>query len=851
MFIHFLKKIIKMVVSINRGKKGIKGYLETAQKKDRDFTRDVADKRVILEGDLELTDAIIKTVPTQSKYYHIVLSWKEDEVSIEDMQKAIKEFKEFAFKAYKDTEYNFYAEAHLPKLKSYVDKKTGEVKIRKPHLHIVVPEINLESGLKLKPLGFIKNQSINYIDAFTEKFNMENGFASAKDNRSNLLKNHNIVLREEILNAILKEKINSFEDFKSYLENNFDNVKVRNAKKENPYFNVKPEYHLKGTNLNDFVFSKEFIENYSYEDKLYFLAQSAEKEEFIEKKEPSINKQKMKEYDNQLSYWNELISREIKYISQNTKYYKEVYKFLLKEEKIEVLNQKEQEYYKKYDLKAQIEDEIKDISNEDIENLIMEKSPKAKNEKHNFVSQKLENIKEDNALSKIDFQKINLKRVYEILKSEKGVLDVKYKLNEKQDVIKAGSKELDSKEFLVEQMNLLADEIHLLGKSIQKIEEIDYNKNLSNMIEKGNSMAIQVNVKTNAKDKNQIDYMQVGTVDRIGRYIGFIYDQADNQNKSSATLFVVNDKVVDFEEFRKLPNYKELDNKMNSLVNASKEEHYSKELKMNYIKENLSLTQQGQSYANSKFNFNELRPIEAGISKFDNMKSLDKNIFTKAKEFVLENWYKGKDKIQFMLTSKKDLAASNVLLAAELKEMKASLEHIKTYQQALKEKNKLLQQQIPKENNITSGETESSKDNKKEFTFKEVYQKVKDLDGKLDNAKDIKELSDYSQDFIEKRDTALELLNNIKVNSSLINLDENQFNSLTQKEAHTLNLMVDNKISVNSKDSIGKVIDVLKNVQTMSIEQELDFEQLLSKTMDKLVEKHAVKVQQKETEQER
>ena len=59
-------------------------------------------------------------------------------------------------------------------------------------------------------------------------------------------------------------------------------------------------------------------------------------------------------------------------------------------------------------------------------------------------------------------------------------------------------------------------------------------------------MSIKVNIKTNVANSQNIDYLQIGTADKVGRFTGLIYDQADNSGKSSATLYVIADKVVDY-----------------------------------------------------------------------------------------------------------------------------------------------------------------------------------------------------------------------------------------------------------------------------------------------------------------
>lgn len=271
-----------MIIEVNGGKEGVVDYLRTGQKKDREFTRDFMDKRVSLSGDLDVTDSIIKSLDFTENYHHITLSFKEDFMSIDDLQKANDEFEKFVKVAYKNSELNYYSEAHLPKLKSY-KSKSGEIVIRKPHIHIVIPNINLESEKYMEPFGFVKKNK-NYIDSFQELHNQEFGFESPKDNLRNEFNvessvvsrvkgdifERNKVEKEEILNHILENKIESNKDFKKYLETQ-GVVKVRNKGKENEYFNLKLPHHSQGINFKEHCFSEEFLEKYSFERKLGFL----------------------------------------------------------------------------------------------------------------------------------------------------------------------------------------------------------------------------------------------------------------------------------------------------------------------------------------------------------------------------------------------------------------------------------------------------------------------------------------------------------------------------------------------------------------------------------------------------
>ena len=103
-----------MLVRVGGGTAGIKQYLEDGRKQGRGQTRDELDERVILSGDLEITDLVIDHFDSAGdKYWHVTLSFKEDEISRETLQAITEEFRQFAFAAYRDDEYTFYAEAHL------------------------------------------------------------------------------------------------------------------------------------------------------------------------------------------------------------------------------------------------------------------------------------------------------------------------------------------------------------------------------------------------------------------------------------------------------------------------------------------------------------------------------------------------------------------------------------------------------------------------------------------------------------------------------------------------------------------------------------------------------------------
>jgi hypothetical protein len=255
---------------------GVKEYLEDGRKLGRELERDEMDERVILIGDLELTNSIIQSIKVASdvdRYLSVTMSFKEDEVSRETLLAITEEFRAFVFAAYRSDEMNFYAEAHLPKVKSYLDDASGKLVERKPHIHVVIPKTNLISGSHLEPLGFVKS-NIDFIDAFQEHINAKYGLAGPKDNRriefsdasemisrykGDLFKGSSRDLKETLLDSMLDRKIEQYDDFTALLAEH-GQTRLRNRGHENEYPNVKAADAVKGVNLKDHVFSRAFVE---------------------------------------------------------------------------------------------------------------------------------------------------------------------------------------------------------------------------------------------------------------------------------------------------------------------------------------------------------------------------------------------------------------------------------------------------------------------------------------------------------------------------------------------------------------------------------------------------------------
>ena len=348
-----------MLIRINGGRAGIKDYLENGQKSDRYYSRNELDNRLILCGDLETADNIINTISpedtSRERYFHITLAFKEDALSEELLKQISGEFREFYFRAYSENELHFYAEAHLPKIKSYANAKTGEMVERKPHIHIVVPKISLLNG---GVIDYYDPTNLKYIDAFQEHVNSKYGLASPKDNprykindNSELIsrykgdgfKGKNRDIREKIFDQIIDKNIVSLSDLQVHLNNSGYTSKMRNQGKgsDKEYINII-DANGNSINLRDKVFCEEFL-SLSKEQKILLMKSE------IKYIEPEYARNINESYKNLLQEWDEFKAYEYKYISSKvSEVERNRYKNLSYEQKKDYIKLKEIEFNNKF-----------------------------------------------------------------------------------------------------------------------------------------------------------------------------------------------------------------------------------------------------------------------------------------------------------------------------------------------------------------------------------------------------------------------------------------------------------------------------------------------------------------------
>lgn len=469
-----------MLVRITGGNDGIAEYLITGHKGGREYTREELDERVILAGDLDATDAVIQSIDSAGdRYLHITLSFKEDHLHGEVLQQTVAEFEAFAFTAYRSDEYSFYAEAHLPRIKAYTNRRTGEFIERKPHIHIVIPNRNLLNGRHLNLLGKSTQQE-RFIDAFQEHMNNKFGLASPKQHRrveftdaSEMIARYrgdaftgsNREFRADLLASVIDRDIRSVDEFEGLLREHGD-VRIRNAGKPSQYFNVKQAGKEKGINLKDYVFSREFI-GLPQSDKRDAITRDIQRryeEAGAAKRDPVAIAEALHE-------WHEIRAKEVKYInSGNIKAYR-VYRAADREQQLAALADREARYYAKHDAAtARIEDET--MNQHQSENALIERAsgtrtviPFDRRMVDNVVGQLQHEAHEAgrrrNADTRVELADIkrmlDARRLLAAMGATHGVLAEKYEVTKGRDGgdrITCGSRHLNVSDFLTHELKL-------------------------------------------------------------------------------------------------------------------------------------------------------------------------------------------------------------------------------------------------------------------------------------------------------------------------------------------------------------------------------------------------------------
>lgn len=460
-----------MLIRIKGGSDGVCQYLRDGLKEGEEKNRDERDERVVLYGDLDLTESVISAIPREGeKYLHITLAFKEDMVPTAVMRAVTEEFKKFALAAYRDDEFNFYAEAHLPRIKSYINRSNGKTVARKPHIHIVIPELNLLTGKRLDPFGLVEKQT-KFLEVFQENINNKYGLASPKDNRrpgfigesemisrykGDTFKGIGADIKQILIDEIVSGKIKDYDGFRMRVEF-FGNVRIRNNGGENEYLNVIPAGAKKGINLKEYMFSRAYIELPEEEKRLAML-----KEAKFVYTESGAPRPTPRELEKRLKEWHEVRASELKYINSGSRKLYKSFRESDQEGRVAILAELSERFYERHDVDQHVDLSTTELDNDEIIDLV---EPQLDLQDDTVVAQMLRIHTEEKLVSEEsnspDFSTIkralDAQRLLASLSKTHGVIIGKYEVTKGRDGgdrIKCGTRNLNVSDFLTAEFHI-------------------------------------------------------------------------------------------------------------------------------------------------------------------------------------------------------------------------------------------------------------------------------------------------------------------------------------------------------------------------------------------------------------
>lgn len=339
------------------GHDGVVAYLQTGQKQGRKHTRDELDDRVKLSGDIDHLDRLIQSIDSQGERYgHYTLSFAEDAISPEMLEAINGDFRDFITAAYEADEIYYYAEAHIPRLKTVRDAD-GVIWNRKPHIHAVVPYVNLVTGQRASPLEMLnakygtKLATWELADAFQEHINKKYGLVSPKDRprfkidvvlsrkregQQDFTRGKIDVL-QQIQDRMLTERIETPEAFRAMLAT-IGEVGTGKRGRPDQYFKVTLPGETRAVRLDFPQFSEAFI-------RLPTAAKFARlseirMEKFLEAGQGQVSDMTF------MAAW-EQRAKEIKYFHPDSNFFKEVYVKASQAEKLGYIAARERYFYQK------------------------------------------------------------------------------------------------------------------------------------------------------------------------------------------------------------------------------------------------------------------------------------------------------------------------------------------------------------------------------------------------------------------------------------------------------------------------------------------------------------------------
>jgi len=198
----------------------------------------------------------------KDNYKHIVLSFNKDELSEDEMRAIAHEFVKMYMHPYNPSEYAWYAEAHIPKIKVNAN---GEE--RRGHIHIFIHKYSLELDRRLRFLTHPqRRKEINLIKHYLiKKYNLNYTFRNKAIAKSNLdyYTSNNINTAKQLKDSIqnyIEANLHNFTDFNNMLQQIQKTFKVQikiSKSAKTPYISIKHPNLKRNVRLKGLLFSEK------------------------------------------------------------------------------------------------------------------------------------------------------------------------------------------------------------------------------------------------------------------------------------------------------------------------------------------------------------------------------------------------------------------------------------------------------------------------------------------------------------------------------------------------------------------------------------------------------------------
>lgn len=238
--------------------------------------RNTKDNRVVLSGNL---NTLVKTIDIahqigyKETYRNIVLSFNEDYIREKTLGFIAEDFRKQYLAGYKEDEYVFYAEAHLPKIKTKKDKDTdtGKIIYRKPHIHITVAAYSprLEKALSLGNHGQRLNELKTWKEITEKRYGLQAVQNSALQKDITEIYDTKLHSRKEVIELCNKVILNNLEDkildphrLKMTLKDNIaeiEYIKESTSKAKIPYYSIKMKNLDRPIRLKGKLFANDYL----------------------------------------------------------------------------------------------------------------------------------------------------------------------------------------------------------------------------------------------------------------------------------------------------------------------------------------------------------------------------------------------------------------------------------------------------------------------------------------------------------------------------------------------------------------------------------------------------------------